>query len=40
MSSRPGEFPKHFKLSIESDGFSKACEIVRKEERYVEVAFD
>jgi diguanylate cyclase (GGDEF)-like protein len=31
--------PKQFKLSIEADGFSKACEVVRKEERFVEVAF-
>ena len=32
--------PKHFKLSIGSEGFSRACEVVRKEERFVEVAFD
>jgi diguanylate cyclase (GGDEF)-like protein len=34
-----GGIPKHFKLSIESDGFSKSCEVVLKEDRSLEVAF-
>jgi diguanylate cyclase (GGDEF)-like protein len=31
--------PKRFKLSIESDGFSKLCEIVRKDARQIEIVF-
>ncbi len=35
----PADVPPRFKLSIESDNFSKACEIVRKDARNIEVVF-
>ena len=33
------DIPESFKLSIEADGFSKACKIVRKDNRHLEVVF-
>ncbi|THD48341.1 MAG: GGDEF domain-containing protein, partial [Bradyrhizobium sp.] len=35
-----GEIPRRFKLSIELDGFSRACTVARKDEQSLEVVFD